>query len=134
MKIANIKKLFKSKGTGNVIIFIASILLIYLLPSLYFSKHFFFNTVINGVDVSLKAHEDIEGITRSYVKDYKLKLAERNGQIEEIIGRDIGMEYSKKNSIYKVYKGRNCFKWMISLLKDQNYYVEDLFVYNKDKI
>ncbi|MBZ9621783.1 L,D-transpeptidase/peptidoglycan binding protein [Clostridium sp. FP2] len=134
MKNVDIKKLFRSKGTGNVIIFIASILLIYLIISLYFSKHFFFNTVINGVDVSLKAHEDTEDAIRGYVIDYKLQLAERNGEIEEIIGRDIGMEYNEKNSIDKVYPGRNSFKWIISLLKDQKYYVEDLFVYNKDNL
>ena len=134
MKNVDIKKLFKSKRTGNVIIFIASILLIYLLISLYFSKHSFFNTVINGVDVSLKAHEDIEDIIRGYVKDYKLQLVERNGEIEEIIGRDIGMEYNEKNSIDKVYPRQNSFKWIVSLLKDQKYYVEDLFVYNKDNL
>ncbi|MBW9155471.1 L,D-transpeptidase family protein [Clostridium tagluense] len=134
MKNVDIKKLFRSKGTGNVIIFIASILLIYLIISLYFSKHFFFNTVINGVDVSLKAHEDTEDTIRGYVIDYKLQLAERNGEIEEIIGRDIGMEYNEKNSIDKVYPGRNSFKWIISLLKDQKYYVEDLFIYNKDNL
>ncbi|MBU3127234.1 L,D-transpeptidase family protein [Clostridium tagluense] len=134
MKDVDIKKLFTSKETGNVIIFIASILLIYLIISLYFSKHFFFNTVINGVDVSLKAHEDTEDTIRGYVIDYKLQLAERNGEIEEIIGRDIGMEYNEKNSIDKVYPGRNSFKWIISLLKDQKYYVEDLFIYNKDNL
>ncbi|MCB2312291.1 L,D-transpeptidase/peptidoglycan binding protein [Clostridium tagluense] len=134
MKNVDIKKLFTSKGTGNVIIFIASILLIYLIISLYFSKHFFFNTVINGVDVSLKAHEDTEDTIRGYVINYKLQLAERNGEIEEIIGRDIGMEYNEKNSIDKVYPGRNSFKWIISLLKDQKYYVEDLFIYNKDNL
>ncbi|MBU3146740.1 L,D-transpeptidase family protein [Clostridium sp. CF012] len=134
MKNLDIKKLFKSKAAGNVIIVIASILLIYLLISLYFSKHSFFNTVINGVDVSLKAHEDIEDIIRNHVKDYKLQIAERNGEIEEIIGRDIGMEYNEKNSIDKVYPRRNSLKWIISLLKHQKYYVEDLFVYNKDNL
>jgi len=134
MKNVDIKKLFKNKGTGNVIIFIASILLIYLLISLYFSKHSFFNTVINGVDVSLKAHEDLEVIIRNYVKGYKLQLVERNGRIEEIIGRDIGMEYNEKNSIYSVYPGVSSFKWIISLLKEQKYYVEDLFVYNSDNL
>ena len=72
MKSVDVKKLFKSKGIGDVIIVIALILLIYLLISVYFAKHTFFNTVINGVDVSLKAKEDIEDIARSYVKDYKL--------------------------------------------------------------
>ena len=134
MKNVDIKKLFKSKGTGNVIIFIALILLIYLLISIYFSKHSFFNTVINGVDVSLKTHEDIELIIRNHVKDYKLQLAERNGEIEEIIGRDIGMVYNEKNSIDKVYPGRSSFKWIISLLTEQKYYVGDLFVYNKENL
>ena len=128
MKNIDIKKLFKSKAIGNVIIFIASILLLYLLSSLYFSKHFFFNTAINGVDVSLRAHEDLGNITRSYVKDYKLKLVERNGEIEEITGPDIGMEYNEKNSIDKVYPLRNSFKWIISLLRKQNYYAKFLEV------
>jgi hypothetical protein len=134
MKNVDIKKLFKSKDTGNVIIIIASILLIYLLISVYFAKHSLFNTVINGVDVSLKAQEDIEEIVRSYVKDYKLQLVERNGEIEEVIGRDIGMEYNEKNSIDEVYPRQSYFKWIISLFKDQKYYVEDLFVYNKDNL
>jgi hypothetical protein len=134
MKNVDIKNLFKSKGTGNVIILIASVLLIYILISLYFSKYSFFNTEINGVDVSLKAHGDIEDTIRNYVKDYKLKLVERNGEVEEIIGRDIRMEYNEKNSIDKVYPGRNSFKWIISLVKDQKYYVEDLFVYNQDNL
>lgn len=131
MKNVDIKKLFKSKPTGNIIIFIASILLVYLLISLYFSKYAFFNTVINGVDVSLKAHEDIEDIIRNHVKDYKLQLVERNGEIEEIKGLDIGMEYNEKNSIDKVYPWRNSFKWITSLLRGQKYYAPDLFVYNK---
>ncbi|MBU3189780.1 L,D-transpeptidase/peptidoglycan binding protein [Clostridium bowmanii] len=134
MKNVDIKKLFNSKGTGNVIIFTTSILLIYLLVSLYFSKYSFFNTVINGVDVSLKAHGDIEDIIRNHVKDYRLQLVERNGQIEEIIGRDIGMEYNEKNSIDKVYPRQRSFNWMISLFMDQKYYVDDLFVYNKDNL
>ena len=134
MKNVDIKKLFKSKQAGNVIILISSILLMYLLISLYFSKHSFFNTVINGVDVSLKAHKDIKDIIRNHAKDYKLQLIERNGEIEEIIGGDIGIEYNEKNSIDKIYPGESSFKWIISLLKDQKYYVKDLFVYNKDNL
>ncbi|MTK13509.1 MAG: hypothetical protein F8N39_15965, partial [Clostridiaceae bacterium] len=62
MKNINIEKLFKSKRTGNIGILIASILLFYLLISVYFSNHFFFNTVINGADVSLKTHGDADNI------------------------------------------------------------------------
>lgn len=134
MKNINIEKLFKSKDTGNIIILIASILLVYLLISIYFTNHFFFNTVINGADVSLKAHDDAEDIIRSYIKDYKLQLVETSGEVEAIIGQDIGIQYNEKNSISKIYHRKNPFKWISSLLKDQKYYVNDLFIYNKDNL
>lgn len=134
MKNINIKKLFKSKRTGNIMILIFSILLVYSLISLYFTKHFFFNTVINGVDVSLKSHSDAEDIIKGYVNDYKLQLIERKNEIEEIKGKDIGIKYNEKNSISKVYFNQSSFKWIISVLKDEKYYLDDLFVFNKDDL
>lgn len=134
MKNIDIKKLFKSRVTGNIIILTASIVLIYLLVSIYFANHFFFNTVINGVDVSLKAYKDEDEIIRSYIKDYKLLLIERNGKTEVITGQDIGMQYNEKNSIYKIYHMQNSFKWISSLFKKQIYYEDDLYVYNKDNL
>ncbi len=115
-------------------ILIASILLLYLLISVYFAKHFFFNTVINGVDVSLKAYDDAASIIRSRVKDYKLQLIERSGEVQDIIGRDIEMQYNEKTSISSIYYKKSSFKWIISLFKDQKYYVDDLYVYNKDNL
>jgi hypothetical protein len=134
MKTINIKELFKSEAIGKNIILIASSVLIYLLVSLYFTNHYFFNTVINGVNVSLKAHDDANNIIRSYIKDYGLQLIERDGEIEEIRGQDIGMQYNEKNSISKVYKIQSSFKWISSLLKEQEYYVDDLFFYNKNNL
>jgi len=134
MKNINIKKLFKSKVTGNIIILIASIVLIYILVSIYFAKHYFFNTIINGVNVSLKAHDEVDDEIKNYIKDYKLQLIERNDETEEIIGQDIEVQYSEKNSISKIDQIQHSFKWMGSLFKVQKYYVDDLFVYNKDNL
>jgi lipoprotein-anchoring transpeptidase ErfK/SrfK len=97
-------------------------------------NHFFFSTVINGVDVSLKAHEVVDDIIISYVKDYSLQLIERNGEMEEIIGQDVGLTYNRKNSISKIYKIQSSFKWPSSLLKVPKYYVNDLFFYNKKNL
>lgn len=134
MKNIDIKKLFKSIGKEDIIILIFSIVLIYLLGSIYFANHFFFNTVINGVDVSLKAHDEAGGIIRSYVKNYKLQLIERDGEKEEITGQDIGMRYNEKNSIPETYHTKNQFGWISSLFKSQNYYVSDLYVYNEEEL
>lgn len=130
----NLKKLFGSDFKRNSIILIASMVLIYLIISLYFMNHCFFNTVINGVDVSLKAHDDVDEIIRSYIKDYKLQLIKRNGEIEEIIGQDIEMQYNEINSIYKIYRIQKSFIWISSLSKKQRYYTSNLFLYNKEKL
>ncbi len=134
MKNINRKKLFKREFRKNILILTALIMLIYLLISLYFMNHCFFNTVINGVDVSLKAHDDVDDIIRRCIVDYKLQLIERNGEIEEIIGHDIEMQYNESTKIYKIYRLQNSFKWASSLFKKQKYYVDNLFIYNKDKL
>ena len=134
MKKINIKKFFKIEFNKKTIISLALTGVIYLLISLYFASHYFFNTEINGVNVSLKAHEDVNNEIKSYIKDYKLKLIERDGETEEILGQDIGLQYNEKNSIPKINKIQSSYKWISSLLKEQDYYEEDLFLYNKDEL
>ncbi|MDD7795352.1 L,D-transpeptidase family protein [Clostridium sp. 'White wine YQ'] len=134
MRNIKIKEYLKSKTTGNIIIALALIVLIYLSVSLYFGKHFFFNTVINGVDVSLKSHEDVGGIFKSHVEGYKLQLNERNGVTEEIIGQDIDMKYNEQNNISEVYEKQKSIKWITAILKKQKYYVDDLYSYNKTNL
>ncbi|WP_027634422.1 L,D-transpeptidase family protein [Clostridium hydrogeniformans] len=134
MRNINIKKFFKTRIMGNIIILLASIVLIYLLISIYFTKYYFFNTVINGVNVSLKAHDDVEDKIKSYIKDYKLQLIERDEEVEEIIGQDVQLRFNEKSSISKIYESKNSFKWISSLFKKEKYYIEDLFDYNKETL
>lgn len=132
MKSIHTKRLFRSEFVENARILTASIVFIYLTISLYFMNHFFFNTVINGADISLKAYKEADDVIISNIKDYKLQLIERNGKSEEIIGQDIDLKYNRKNSISKIYKMQSPFKWPISLFSEQKYYVKDLFVYSKE--
>lgn len=134
MKNDNIKRLYTGEFLQNVKIAAALIVLFYLLASLYFMNHFFFNTVINGVDVSLKAHDGVDEVIIKYVKEYKLQLIERDGKTEEIAGQNIGMRYNRENSIYEIYKLQRSFKWVSSLIKEQRYYVKDIFAYNKEDL
>ena len=127
----SMKKLFKSKYTLDIIIIIASIVLIYLLVSIYFTSHCFFNTVINGVDVSLKAHDEIKDTIISYIKNYKLEIVERDGDVEELSVQDIDIQYNNKISISDIYPRKNSIKWISSLFKSQKIYVRNLYAYNQ---
>lgn len=134
MKNINIRNIFKTKKAGNILIIIGIIFLLYLLISIYFTSHFFFNTVVNGVDLSLKSYKETDKIINNYIKDYKLTLIERNKEIEEIRGQDIEMNYKKNNSIPEIYNKQNAFKWISSLITKEEYYLEDLFFYNEESL
>lgn len=111
----------------NIIVLIGVILSIYLILSIYFSNHFFMNTVINGVDVSLESYADFNAIIKDFINDYELQIIEKSGETEKIYGKEIGLKYNEKNSLNISYK-QNPFKWIKSLTKVQEYFIKDLYV------
>lgn len=134
MKKSNFKQKFMNRISRNILITLLSIVLIYVMISIYFINHYFFNTVINGMDFSLKAHRETDTIVRNYINDYKLLLIERNGETEELTGQAIKMQYNKENSIPEILQQNNSLKWMFSLFRDQKYYTNALFIYDANKL
>ncbi len=118
----------------KLIIAAAAIVLLYLLISLYFNNHYFFHTEINGVDVSLKAHDKAEHIIKDYLKDYRIELIERDGETEVITGAEVGMQYNERNGISNIHRKQNNLKWITSLARSHNYYVADLYYFNNDSL
>jgi len=97
MRIESLKKGFKRKVLVKVSIAAALLTLVYLLAALYFTNHFFMRTVVNGVNVSLKAYKDVDKIMEAHAKDFALTVIESDGKTEEIRGRDIGFKYKSQN-------------------------------------
>lgn len=118
----------------RIIILTASIILLYLLVSLYFVNHYFFHTMINGVNLSLKAHGETDRIIEDFVKDYKLQLIERNGDTEDLSGHAAGMKYRSQKGILQIKRKQHAICWIFSLLGGENYYRKDLFGYNRTKL
>ena len=134
MRNIEIESFLKSKKLGNIIIIVALSLLIYLSVSLYFTNHFFFNTKVNGINLSLKSREASEKIIKEEVEKYKINLIGRDGRIEEIKGEEIDFQYNNKNNLKKVYKKQNYLSWIKGLIKKEEHYLEDLFIFNKYKL
>lgn len=118
----------------NVIILLILVAVLYLLISLYFMNHCFFNTIINGVDVSLKAYGDVDEIIRSTVKGYKVLLLERDGRIEELAGQDIDLRYNDREELFTVFRRQNPLLWISALMKKQKYAIENLFLFDTNKL
>lgn len=138
MRIVSVKKGFKRGARTEVwkkaALGIALPVLVYLLISLYFTNHFFLRTVINGVNVSLKAHDDVDTVMESHLKNYVLSIVERDGETEEIMGPDIGLKYKEENNITEIFSLQKSLKWFVSVFSPQAYYVRTLFVYNNKEL
>ena len=130
MKQVKIMVISKRKIKRNLFIIIAASISLYLLVSLYFFSHFLFNTEINGVNLSLKAHKNLPHLVNAYIKNYDLILVERDGETELIKSQDINMKYNKANSLSTVNRMQNPFMWLNSLFKKSRYYIHDLYEYN----
>lgn len=117
-KIKNIIRTHK-KGIKGILIFLCAVLVIYFLMVQFFRYHFYFGTKINGIDVSGKTLGDVKTVMASNLQDYRLKLKERGGKIEEIRGKDVGLKYSSEEEFKKIKETQNPFKWMMqSFIKE----------------
>ncbi len=125
------KMQLKHEVTEKIIIILASIIFVYLLISLFFTKHFFLHTEINGVNVSLKSHKDTDQMIRDYINSYQLQLIERNGTMEVIEAHEIGMRLNQNNSINKIHRIQKSFRWVNSFFRDQDYRLKDVFAYDE---
>lgn len=120
--------------TERVLIAAGILILLYLLAALYFTSHFFYGTVLNGVPVSLKSHKDVDKIMENHVQTYKLLLTERNGESEVLTGQDITLSQNERNNIPRVYKNQKSYKWITAFFIPQKFYVDNLFLYDKVKL
>ena len=121
------KKFLKNKLIGNIVIVICSIILIYISISLYFTKHFFFNTIVNGVDLSLKNHNAINSKFNSFIDEYSLEIIDRSGQ-SQIIKGDIlekGKALENEEFLYNNIKSKQkSFGWLLYLFKENKIFIK----------
>lgn len=132
MKRVELKKQERGKAVSSFALFAVSAALFYSLISLYFCSHFFFNTKINGVDVSLKAYGAAEDRIRNHLNSYGLRLKERTCKTEKIAGQDIDLHYNEKVGVSGIYHTQKSLQWIASLFRSKNYSVDGLYLYRED--
>ena len=121
-----------NKIIGNIIIGSCILILVYLIISIYFIKHFNFGTIINGVNVSGKTINKANEKMFNEIKEYKLELKERGGITEEILGNDIGLKYNSDIKIQKIKENQNGFGWISGLISKKNYKISEMFLYDEE--
>lgn len=75
----------------------ALIFLYFCISFIYFHNRFLPSTTINGVDCSSKSVEEVSALMSDKLADYHLAITNNDVTIDEIYGKDIGLEYGDMN-------------------------------------
>ena len=107
-----IQTIIQKKPMKISIIVLPILIVLYLGISMYFSNHFNFGSVINGINASGKTVEEVNKELLAKSKTYTLELKERNGVKEQIKATEIGLKYNAKDKIQALKDSQNSFAWI----------------------
>ncbi|MCB2292756.1 L,D-transpeptidase/peptidoglycan binding protein [Clostridium algoriphilum] len=128
MEIQTIKP---TKSIKVRIIYFSVFIILYLAISIYFMDHFYYGSVINGVNASGKTVEEVDKEISLRYKTYTLELKERNGVKEQIKAADIGLKYNAKGKIQVLKDSQNSLTWIYAFFKPQNSKMNDIVTYDE---
>lgn len=109
----------------------ALILILYLSGCFYFSDHFFFNTSLNGKDISLKNVRTVEQMQEEEIQQYELVIKEKDSAKERITRDSIQLKYDSQEEIKKLLDKQNSFFWFISPFSPTSFTSTAKITYNE---
>lgn len=126
----------QKKNTVNLLqkllLFLSPLVIIYLSISLYFTNHFYYNSVINGINVSGQTIKEADNKISSELEAYTLQLHGRGNLNDEIKGQDIKLNYNSNGELEKLKKSQNPFTWFLGFLNKNTNVTMDIISYNED--
>ena len=119
---------------GILIGYVALMVLGYIAGVVYFTKHFYLGSQINGMNASGKSVEDVEDSIVDEIASYTLKLKERDGKTESIVASQINMQYVDDGKIQELKDKQNPFLWFLSFAHQNDYDMSATTTYDKDML
>jgi len=120
-----------SKVIPGVVISLSILAAVYLGLSLYFTNHFHFGSIINGINVSGKTVEEAESKLSSEINLYTLELDERGNVTEKIKAADIGLKHDS-NKIKELKDKQNPFSWISTIFKKDESDASKIVTYDEE--
>lgn len=128
-KKINRKKLFIILGSV-----VGAVLLIYVGFSIFFMSHFYFNTTLNGKNVSGYSADKVFDNWEDEIGNYSLKIVESDGTESELKGSDIDMVLQWDDTIAKMISKQNGFAWPAKLFNPDQNTSEAIVTFDEDKL
>lgn len=128
-KKINRKKLFIILGSV-----VGAVLVIYVGLSIFFMSHFYFNTTLNGKNVSGYSADKMFDNWEDEIGNYSLKIVESDGTESELKGSDIDMVLQWDDTISKMISKQNGFAWPAKLFNPDQNTSEAIVTFDEDKL
>lgn len=128
-KKINRKKLFIILGSV-----VGAVLVIYAGLSIFFMSHFYFNTTLNGKNVSGYSADKVFDNWEDEIGNYSLKIVESDGTESELKGSDIDMVLQWDDTITKMISKQNGFAWPAKLFNPDQNTSEAIVTFDEDKL
>lgn len=100
-----------------VIGIVIPMVLLYVFISIYYNYHFYNNATINHIDISNMTIKQAEDAIKNHLKTYELTIEGRNGIVDTITGKYIGLYPVTGKNIKKILKKQRGFTWPIDVFK-----------------
>lgn len=116
--IVRLIKRHKKVVIGSII-FISTLLVIYIGMVIYFMNHFYFGATINNINVSGKSVEKVNKQMESVLHTYKLNLKERGNKNEQIRADEVGLKYNSDGQFKELKNRQNPYKWISEIFNTE---------------
>ena len=127
-----LKKWKKIFGISSIVLLLLTG--IYFGISVYFMDHYFFHTVINGSDYSLKSVVEAEIEEIAITPEYILNMVGRNNISDCITADEISLNYSYASELNRVENSQNYLIWIVSLFHSNKYDIEPIVTYDQEAL
>lgn len=122
----------KVKGKVYLLsLIIVIILSFYVLMSIYFDKHYYFGTYINGINVSCKTVSEANDLLLKESHNYVIKLEERNNITESIEGSSINFKYEGSNEAQEIKDSQNPSLWLVDIFSNNKYIINEVYSFDR---
>lgn len=116
---------------GVLVAYVLILVLAYAGGVVYFSKHFFSGSKINGLDSAGKTVKEVERDMASQITSYELVIKEREDKTESISAAKIGLQYVDDGKIKELKKQQNPFTWFLSFVHAKDYTMSATTTYDE---
>ncbi len=106
----------------------------YLGLALFFTRHFFFNTIINGENYSVSAVNSVQNGFLDTSSQYVLTINGRDGLTDTITAADIALRVEFDNEFENIIEGQEAFLWPTSVFKETEYTINTMVTYSKEAL